>query len=133
MKRCTDCKSLLSNSSKVCSKCGSSQLEKGIYTDEPKQKVTYNKHSHLIIGKELENSIQSCPTCFAGVTTNILGCGECSFCGDELYGDGGSYYMDNIDTLWTMHLGNLGTNFIVAKGIEVWIIIFLPSELLTIL
>lgn len=99
MKRCTDCKTLVSNSAKVCSKCGSRQLEKGVYTDEKKQSVIYNKHQHLIIGKQSNNGIRSCPTCGAGVSTTS-GYGECSFCGDELSSTGNSYYMDYIDNLY---------------------------------
>ena len=35
MKRCINCKTLLSNSSKSCTRCGSKELENGFYTDEP--------------------------------------------------------------------------------------------------
>jgi RNA polymerase subunit RPABC4/transcription elongation factor Spt4 len=44
MKRYLNCKTLLGNSSKVCSKCGSKDLEKGIYTDVSNSSVIYNKH-----------------------------------------------------------------------------------------
>ena len=78
MKRCTNYKTLLSNSANVCSKCGSRHLEKGVYSDEPKQSTIYNKHQNLIIGNQTNNRIRSCPTCGAGVATT-LGYGECSF------------------------------------------------------
>lgn len=98
MKRCTDCQTLLSNSTKVCSKCGSRQLEKGVYSDESNQSVLNNKHQSLIVGKQSNSGILRCPTCGAGVTTT-LGFGECSVCGDELSSDGSSYYMDYIDKI----------------------------------
>ncbi|MEH6993725.1 hypothetical protein V7075_13585 [Neobacillus drentensis] len=88
MKKCVNCKTLLSNSSKLCTKCGSKDLEKGIYTDESNNSIIYNKHLPKI-------EIRRCPTCGAGVTMKYGG--ECSFCGDDISSDGSSFYQDYID------------------------------------
>lgn len=88
VKRCLQCKSLLSNSSKVCTKCGRRELEKGLYTNEPKR-------STVPLAKSEKNIIY-CPTCNAGIASRN-GYGVCSFCGDEILGDGSSYYHDYID------------------------------------
>ncbi|WP_157950994.1 hypothetical protein [Peribacillus acanthi] len=73
-------------------------MEKGVYSDELKQSVIYNKHQHLIFSKQSNNGIRSCPTCGAGIATTSV-YAECSFCGDELSSDGSSYYMDYIDRM----------------------------------
>jgi RNA polymerase subunit RPABC4/transcription elongation factor Spt4 len=74
MKRCLYCKTLLGNSSKVCSKCGSKDLEKGIYTDESNISVIYNKHLP-------KNEIRRCPCCGGeGIITIKNGIEVCSVC-----------------------------------------------------
>lgn len=77
MKKCLNCKTLLSNSSKVCTKCGSKELEKGLYTDESNKSIIYNKYSD-----ESRNEVM-CPICSAWVTIK-KGHGECCFCGEEI-------------------------------------------------
>ena len=84
MKRCINCNTLLSNSSKVCSKCGSKEIEKGSYTDESDKEL--NK----------PNNYFQCPTCSAPVTIKN-GHGECYLCGDEIlvYNNGASTIIDS--------------------------------------
>lgn len=77
MKRCLNCKTLVSNSSKQCTKCGCKQLERGSYTDESNKSILTNNQSNKSISQIL------CPTCSAWVTINNR-CGECCFCGDEI-------------------------------------------------
>jgi hypothetical protein len=72
MKRCLTCKTLLSNSSKVCTKCGSKELEKGVYTDEYNESVIFNKHLN-----ESRSDISLCSLCAAPVIH-----GKCSVCDD---------------------------------------------------
>lgn len=92
MKRCTSCKTLLSNSAKVCIKCRSRELEKGLYSNEPITITTTNKVSMPV------KDIIYCPTCGAGINTKT-GFSECSFCGDEISSNGSSYYQDYINQL----------------------------------
>jgi rRNA maturation endonuclease Nob1 len=92
MKRCMNCKTLLSNSAKVCIKCGSRELEKGVYSNEPTTMMTNQVNNPV-------KAVMYCPTCGAGITTKT-GYGECSFCGDEISGNGSSYYQDYIDQLF---------------------------------
>lgn len=47
MKRCSNCKTLLSHSSKVCNKCSSKKLENGYYTDESNKSLIYNKYLNV--------------------------------------------------------------------------------------
>jgi hypothetical protein len=63
MKSCLSCKTLLSNSSKVCTKCGSKELEKGVYTDESNKSLVFNKHLN-----ESKSDIVLCPTCCVPLT-----------------------------------------------------------------
>lgn len=92
MKRCISCNILLSNSSKVCTKCGSKEIEKGFYTDKSykQYKIQYNKHLNK------PNSCILCPTCSAPVTIKD-GHGECCFCDDEIsvISDGASTIIDS--------------------------------------
>jgi RNA polymerase subunit RPABC4/transcription elongation factor Spt4 len=74
MKKCVNCRTLMSNSSKKCMKCGSEKLEKVFKKNEPSKGVIYNKY----IPKE---EIRRCPTCGgAGVLTMKNGIEECSVC-----------------------------------------------------
>ena len=93
MKRCTSCKTLLSNSAKVCIKCGSRELEGGGYSNES-SRITTNSQENV----QVKNVIY-CPTCGAGITTKF-GYGQCSFCGDEISSNGSSYYQDYIERLY---------------------------------
>lgn len=88
MKKCLNCNTLLSNSAKVCTKCGSKTLEKGVYTDEYNQGVIYNKNL-----KNSNPNVINCPTCGAGITLTF-GYGECSFCGDEISSPGNLTHSD---------------------------------------
>lgn len=78
MKRCINCKTLFSNSSKSCTKCGSKELEKGFYTDESNKSVIYNKHLH-----EVKNDICICPTCGTPIIFKD-GQGECIECEEKI-------------------------------------------------
>lgn len=91
MKRCVECRALLNKSLKLCTKCGSRELEEGFYERESKNSVEFNKYLN-----DSHGNIVSCPVCGAGVTTKS-GFGECSFCGDEISSDGSSFYWDYID------------------------------------
>ncbi len=74
MKRCSNCKTLASNSAKVCTKCGSKELEKGTYTDESNEDVIYNRDLP-------KNEIRRCPICGGeGVITTRHGMEHCSVC-----------------------------------------------------
>lgn len=84
MKRCINCKTLLSNSSKACTKCGSYELENGIFADESNNSIIFNKHLN-----EPKTVIQ-CPICCAPVTIKLF-IGECHFCGEEVSINGSSY------------------------------------------
>ena len=79
IKRCLSCETLLRNSSKICNKCGSEELESGFYSDEPKTSILTNE----LLNKP--NNQIMCPTCSAWVTINEMGFGECCFCGDEIH------------------------------------------------
>lgn len=97
MKSCINCKSLLSNSSTSCTKCGRKDLEKGFYTDGSHQSLLFNKQKSLIISKQSEGVHLNCPTCGADVyIKNRIGSVECSVCDDEIFSNGDSYY-NNID------------------------------------
>ncbi|WNR43659.1 hypothetical protein [Paenibacillus roseipurpureus] len=92
MKRCLNCQTLMSNSRTVCTKCKSTQLENGFYTDESNESVIFNKH--LIESKNYFH----CPTCGAGITIKDgQGIYDCSVCDDEVSIKGGSFYLDFID------------------------------------
>jgi RNA polymerase subunit RPABC4/transcription elongation factor Spt4 len=96
MKRCINCKTLLSNSSKVCINCGSKELEKGFYTDESKNYIITNKQLNIQLHPPT-SGILRCPICSAWVTIKN-GFGECCFCGNEIpIGDGSEYRRDYIN------------------------------------
>jgi hypothetical protein len=77
MKRCINCKTFLSNSSKVCTKCGSNKLEKGVYTDEDSESVTHKRHLNESLNQVM------CPICCVPVSIDN-GHGECCYCGEEV-------------------------------------------------
>lgn len=90
MKRCLNCKTLLSISSRVCTKCGSKKLEKGSYTDEPRMSLMTKCDScgKMICsdkpikcpfcGKSfIKEKSNICPTCHASFTGL-----ECPHCGE---------------------------------------------------
>jgi len=83
MKRCVDCQTLCSNTSKVCIKCQGRELEKGLYSDEPRfPRIT---HEQIM-------SVQ-CPTCVAPIPigNSPTGYSECLFCGELVLSNGAQY------------------------------------------
>ena len=87
MKRCMKCKTLLSNSSKLCTKCSSSELERGSYNDEPTKGVIYNKYIHKSQGTN-----STCPTC-AGPVNIKDGFNSCGICEEEFVCFGSDIYI----------------------------------------
>lgn len=69
------------------------RIRKGSYSNEATTITTTNQVNMSVKG------VIYCPTCGAGITTKT-GYGECSFCGDEISNNGGSYYQDYIDQLF---------------------------------
>lgn len=87
MKRCIKCETLLSNYSKLCNKCGSRELERGSYNDEPYKEVIHNKY----IEDKTKGTFSTCPTC-AGPIYIKEGFNRCDICDEEFVSFGSDIY-----------------------------------------